>query len=78
MDTVSQLQFFRRRQAGEYLKETYGFGSPATLAKGVVTGDTPSYHKAGRIVIYTQAALDEWARAKIGPARRSSSEEAVT
>jgi hypothetical protein len=80
MDQVSSAAagencFLRRRQAAEYLQARYGFGAAATLAKGVVTGDTPRYHKAGRIVLYTPDALDEWARSKIGGARRSSSQE---
>lgn len=66
--------FLRREAAAEYLKTKYGFGSPGALAKGVVTGDTPEFHKAGRIVLYAPAALDRWARAKISPARRSSSD----
>jgi len=40
--------FLRRRDAAEYLVKTYGFGAERTLAKGVVTGDTPEFHKAGR------------------------------
>jgi hypothetical protein len=80
MDEVSSAaagehRFLRRRQAADYLQDRYGFGAAATLAKGVVTGDTPRYHKAGRIVLYTLDALDEWARSKIGDARRSSSQE---
>jgi hypothetical protein len=70
-----EQRFLRRRQAAEYLQGKYGFGAAATLAKGVVTGDTPRYCKAGRIVLYAPEWLDEWALAKIGPARRSSSEE---
>ena len=45
-------QFLRRDAAAEYLKKTYGFGASRTLAKGVVSGDTPQFHKAGRIVLY--------------------------
>ena len=71
----NERRFFRRRQAAEYLQRKYGFGAAATLAKGVVTGDTPRYHKARRVVLYSPEALDEWALAKIGPARRSSSDE---
>jgi hypothetical protein len=67
-------QFLRRDAAAEYLKSRYGFGSYRTLAKGVVTGNSPEYFKAGRIVLYTRAALDQWALAKIGAARRSTSE----
>lgn len=67
-------QFFRRREAAAYLTSTYGFGAERTLAKGVVTGDTPEFHKAGRLVLYTREALDKWALSKIGPRRRSSSD----
>jgi hypothetical protein len=68
--------YYRRPAAAEYLKKHYGFGSVSTLAKGVVTGDSPIYRKAGdRIVLYTREALDAWAMAKIGAPQRSSSEE---
>jgi hypothetical protein len=70
-------RFLRRDSAAEYLKTTYGFGAARTLAKGVVTGDTPEFHKAGRIVLYTREALDKWALAKIGKPQRSTSESAV-
>jgi len=68
------VQFLRRKAAATYLVAKYGFGAERTLAKGVVTGDTPAYHKAGRLVLYTRQALDAWALAKIGAPRRSSSE----
>ncbi len=67
-------RYLRRKEAAEYLLKTYGFGAVRTLAKGVVTGDSPAYHKAGRMVLYTLPALDIWAKAKIGGARRSSSD----
>jgi hypothetical protein len=76
MPTAEQI-FLRRDAAAEYLKTTYGFGASRTLAKGVVTGDTPEFHKAGRIVLYTREALDKWALAKIGKPQRSTSESAV-
>ncbi|WBJ99905.1 hypothetical protein [Methylocystis parvus] len=66
-------RYLRRKQAGSYLSEKYGFGAARTLAKAAVTGDGPEYHKAGRIVLYTREALDKWALAKIGSARRSTS-----
>lgn len=65
--------FLRRKAAGVYLTEKYGFGAARTLAKAAVTGDGPEYHKAGRVVLYTREALDKWALAKIGAARRSTS-----
>jgi hypothetical protein len=66
--------FYRRGDAGKYLKETYGFGSEKTLAKGAWSGDTPKFHKAGRIVLYTREALDEWAISRISKPHRSTSE----
>ncbi|WGJ13743.1 hypothetical protein QEV83_13760 [Methylocapsa sp. D3K7] len=66
--------FLRRKDAAVYLTNKYGFGAERTLAKGVVTSDTPEYHKAGRIVLYTREALDKWALAKIGAPQRSSSD----
>jgi hypothetical protein len=72
---IGERRFLRRRPAADYLQAKYGFGSVASLAKGVVTGDSPRYCKAGRIVLYTLESLDEWALAKIGPTRRSSSDE---
>jgi hypothetical protein len=66
--------FLRRRDAAEYLLEKYGFGAERTLAKGAVTGDTPEYRKAGRIVLYTREALDRWALSKISAPRASTSD----
>ena len=67
--------FLRRRQAADYLQTKYGFGAMATLAKGAVTGDTPEFRKAGKMVVYTRASLDEWALTKIGPLQRSTSDK---
>jgi hypothetical protein len=73
-NTSNDERFLRRRQAADYLLSKYGFGATATLAKGAVTGDTPAYCKAGKIVLYTKQSLDEWALRKIGPLRHSTSE----
>ena len=72
----NKLKFMRRREAASYLRERYGFGAERTLAKGAVTGDTPEFHKAGRLVLYTREALDTWALAKIGAPQRSTSDAA--
>jgi hypothetical protein len=71
----SSAQYMRRDAAAKYLQDTYGFGAARTLAKGAVTGDSPEFHKAGRIVLYTREALDKWALAKIGAPRTSTSNE---
>ena len=69
--------FLRRRDAANYLVSKYGFGAERTLAKGVVTGDTPLYRKAGRLVLYRIQDLDAWALGKIGAPQRSSSDVKV-
>ena len=66
--------FLRRRIAAEYLLQKYGFGAEKTLAKGAVTGDSPEYHKAGRLVLYTREALDKWALSKISAPQKSTSD----
>jgi hypothetical protein len=40
----------------------------------VVTGDSPEYRKAGKIVLYNKEALDAWALSKLGAPIRSTSE----
>jgi hypothetical protein len=72
-----ETAFLRRKDAANYLLCKYGFGAERTLAKGVVTGDTPEYRKAGRIVLYTREALDAWALGKIGDPQRSTSDRAA-
>jgi hypothetical protein len=69
----SQL-FMRRKEAAQYLKEKYGVGSPATLAKLATVGGGPIFRKNGRIPIYQAEDLDAWALAKIGKPVRSTSE----
>jgi hypothetical protein len=67
-------QYLRRKQAGEYLKAKYGFGSEKTLAKLACLGGGPEFRKAANAAIYEPAKLDEWALAKIGPSQRSTSD----
>jgi hypothetical protein len=69
-----QPKYLGRTAAGVYLKERYGFGAPRTLAKLATVGGGPKFHKAGRVVLYTLEALDEWAGARIGPERESTSD----
>jgi hypothetical protein len=64
--------------AAAYLQAVYGFGSPRTLGKLRCVGGGPAFSKAGpSIVLYTKAALDTWARSKIGAPVRSTSEAAA-
>ena len=70
-------QFLRRKDAGAYLKASFGFSSDRALAKLATIGGGPPFHRAGkngRIVLYTLAELDQWAEAQIGEAERSTAE----
>ena len=56
----------RRRDAGNYMREKYGFGSPSMLAKLVCTREGPKFRKYGaRIVLYDVADLDAWVAEKL-------------
>jgi len=54
-------QFLRRKAAGEYLKNKYGFGSEKTLAKMASVGGGPEFRKGFGAALYEPAKLDEWA-----------------
>jgi hypothetical protein len=71
-------RLLRRKEAAQYVTATYGFPcSPNTLAKlACVSSDGPPFRMAGRIPLYPQHGLDAWARSKIGPLVRSTSEHA--
>lgn len=71
-------RLLRRTEAAEYVTATHGFPcSPKTLAKlACVSSDGPPFRMAGRIPLYPQEGLDAWARSKIGPLVRSTSEVA--
>lgn len=68
------VRYLRRRAAADYLIRKYGFGSYQTLCKGAVTGLGPVYQRAGRIVVYTEEALDRWAQSKLGEPQTSTSD----
>lgn len=70
------VQYLRRKAAGEYLKSKYGFGSEKTLAKLATIGGGPLFYKATNAALYRPEDLDAWALAKIGKAQRSTSDTA--
>lgn len=72
---MQDIQYLRRKQAGEYLKTKYGFCSEKSLAKLATVGGGPIFHKAGTAALYAPKALDEWALAKISAPVRSTSEQ---
>jgi hypothetical protein len=65
----------RRKEAAKYVVETYNLPcSPKTLAKlACVSSEGPPFH-AGRFPLYPVSGLDAWAKKKIGPLVRSTSE----
>ena len=71
---MSEIRYLRRGAAGEYLKTKFGFGSARSLAKLATMGGGPVYRRAGRLIIYLPADLDEWATAKISEPQSSTSQ----
>jgi hypothetical protein len=69
-------RLLRRTEAAKYVTEAYRIPcSPKTLAKlACVSSEGPPFRLAGRFPLYPVTGLDAWARAKIGPLVRSTSE----
>ncbi len=63
-------KYMRRREAGAYLRQKFGFGSARSLAIAASYGTGPLFHKAGKAALYEPAELDRWAVSKIGEPRR--------
>lgn len=72
---VAPRRLLRRREAAEYVRETYGIPlQSSTLSKLAVVGGGPTFRRAGRIPLYDRADLDAWALSKLGPKQRSTSD----
>jgi hypothetical protein len=71
---MHSAQYLRRKQAGEYLKARYGYGSERTLAKLATLGGGPIFRKLGRIVVYDPADLDSWVLSRLSAPLRSTSD----
>ena len=72
---MAQL-YLSRKQAGQYLRDNYGFGSKKTLDKLAINGGGPEFHKASNLALYTLEALNAYALSKIGPAQTSTAQNA--
>ena len=68
------MDFLRRDAAGAYLKEKFGHGSKKTLDKLATVGGGPEMVYSGRIPLYTEEALDRWARSFLSPPVTSTTE----
>ncbi len=66
--------FLRRKAAGEYLRQKFGFCSPSALAKLAVVGGGPKMHYVGDLPLYAPEELDEWARSQVSAPIHSTSE----
>jgi hypothetical protein len=75
-DEAKLDRLLRRTEAATYVTDTYGIPcSPKTLAKlACVSSDGPPFRLAGRFPLYPTSGLDTWAKSKIGPLVRSTSE----
>ena len=80
---AEKVRRLRRSEASQYLLNIWGISRTVkTLAKLAVTGAGPRFQKDGRIPLYMEEWLDEWARDQLGPPVSSTAElkamEAVT
>ena len=68
----------RRSAAADYIRDQHGIPcSPKTLAKLACVGGGPAFYKAGRIPLYADPDLDEWAQSKLSRRVTSTSELAA-
>jgi hypothetical protein len=62
------------QEAADYLQGRGHPGASAYRLKQLRSnGGGPAFRKVGRFVRYEEAALDEWAEARLGPPRLSTS-----
>ncbi|RRH76575.1 hypothetical protein [Falsigemmobacter faecalis] len=74
-EIIARKPRLRRDEASRYLETQFGLPyAPATLATLATRGGGPAYQLANRTPLYPKEALDEWARAKLGPLRVSTSD----
>lgn len=65
----------RRKMASDYLLAEHGVQlSPATMAKQAVVGGGCPYRRDGRYPVYDRVDLDAYAVERLGPLRRSTSD----
>lgn len=72
---IESPRYLQRTEAARHVRESWGLPcSPRWLAKLAVVGGGPVYRKAGKTPLYAPADLDQWAQARIGGPRRSTSD----
>jgi hypothetical protein len=72
---LQQPRRYRRVEASHYLRQNWGIErAPSTLAKLACIGGGPRFETAGRIPLYPEPELDEWARSILSPLKSSTSD----
>jgi hypothetical protein len=66
--TMSKAKYYRRVAAAEYLKQKYGFGSLDLLARLANDPNGPPRFIVGRVVVYPEGGLDNYALSRLKPA----------
>ena len=75
MNTYMTKLRLRRKQAAQYLQDTWGISrTHATLAKLAVTGGGPKFQYANRTPLYPVEELDGWAQSILSPLQSSTSD----
>jgi hypothetical protein len=74
---ASRKRDMTRAETAQYITDHWFPHSPKTLAKLAVTGGGPPFRKAGRVPLYSEPLVDEWAESKISPLVRSTTELVV-
>ena len=83
-DTAAQERWppnLRRFEAARYLREVHGIAvQPSTLAKWFSqnTHGPSAFVAGGRTPLYPCAELDAWAKRRLGPLRKSTSDNSST
>jgi hypothetical protein len=76
MVAEQQYRRFRRNEASEYLKETWGLDRKvSTLGKYASSGGGPRFEYAGRVPLYPQDELDTWAQSILSGLCSSTAEK---
>jgi hypothetical protein len=73
-DATGRQRDLTRAEAARYIADTWFPCAAKTLAKLAVTGGGPAFCKAGRIPLYARGDLDVWAKGRIGPRVKSTSD----
>ena len=73
--TSSPPRRMRRKDASVYLDNKHGVKrTPGTLAKLACIGGGPVFQRDGRIPLYTEEWLDDYAESVLSPPMRSTSD----